>query len=30
MRIRKGGMLRLTTDKEDNDVFYRARRAAFY
>lgn len=30
MRIRKGGLLRLSTDREDNEVFSRARRAAFY
>ena len=30
MRIRKGGLLRLNTDHEDNEVFHRARRAAFY
>jgi predicted phage terminase large subunit-like protein len=30
MRVRKGGLLRLTTDKEDNEVFQRARRAAYY
>ena len=29
-RIRKGGLLRLTTDHEDNEVFQRARRAAYY
>lgn len=29
-RIRKGGLLRLSTDHEDNDIFQRARRAAFY
>jgi len=29
-RIRKGGLLRLTTDREDNEVFQRARRAAYY
>ena len=30
MRIRKGGLLRLNTDHEDNEVFHRARRAAYY
>lgn len=30
MRIRKGGLLRLSTDNEDNEGFYRSRRAAFY
>lgn len=30
MRIRKGGLLRLTTDHEDNEVFSRPRRAAYY
>lgn len=30
MRIRKGGLLRLSTDREDNEVFHRSRRAAFY
>ena len=30
MRIRKGGLLRLSTDHEDNDIFSRPRRAAFY
>lgn len=29
-RIRKGGLLRLTTDREDNQDFQRARRAAYY
>lgn len=29
-RIRKGGLLRLTTDHEDNEGFQRARRAAYY
>lgn len=29
-RIRKGGLLRLTTDHEDNEAFQRARRAAYY
>lgn len=29
-RIRKGGLLRLSTDHEDNEVFQRARRAAYY
>lgn len=29
-RIRKGGLLRLSTDHEDNEGFQRARRAAFY
>jgi predicted phage terminase large subunit-like protein len=29
-RIRKGGLLQLRTDHEDNDVFHRARRAAYY
>ncbi len=29
-RIRKGGLLRLTTDHEDNEAFHRARRAAYY
>lgn len=30
MRVRKGGLLRLSTDKEDNEVFHRARRASYY
>jgi predicted phage terminase large subunit-like protein len=30
MRVRKGGLLRLSTDREDNEVFHRSRRAAFY
>jgi predicted phage terminase large subunit-like protein len=30
MRVRKGGLLRLNTDHEDNEVFHRSRRAAFY
>lgn len=30
MRIRKGGLLRLTTDHEDNEGFQRSRRAAYY
>jgi predicted phage terminase large subunit-like protein len=30
MRVRKGGLLRLSTDHEDNDGFQRARRAAYY
>lgn len=29
-RIRKGGLLRLTTDREDNEGFQRSRRAAYY
>ena len=29
-RVRKGGLLRLTTDHEDNEGFQRARRAAYY
>lgn len=29
-RIRKGGLLRLSTDHEDNEAFQRARRAAYY
>ena len=29
-RIRKGGLLRLTTDREDNEVFHRPNRAAYY
>lgn len=29
-RIRKGGLLRLSTDHEDNEVFQRSRRAAYY
>lgn len=29
-RIRKGGLLRLTSDHEDNEGFQRARRAAYY
>jgi predicted phage terminase large subunit-like protein len=29
-RIRKGGLLRLSTDHEDNDGLYRTRRAAYY
>jgi predicted phage terminase large subunit-like protein len=30
MRVRKGGLLQLRTDREDNEVFHRSRRAAFY
>lgn len=30
MRVRKGGMLRLSTDHEDNEVFQRQRRPAYY
>lgn len=30
MRVRKGGMLRLTTDHEDNELFVRQRRPAYY
>jgi predicted phage terminase large subunit-like protein len=30
MRIRKGGLLQLRTDKEDNEVFVKARRGAYY
>jgi predicted phage terminase large subunit-like protein len=30
MRIRKGGMLRLSSDREDNDAFYASRRQAYY
>jgi predicted phage terminase large subunit-like protein len=30
MRIRKGGLLRLSTDPEDNEILSRPRRAAFY
>ena len=30
MRVRKGGLLRLSTDHEDNEGFHRARRAAYY
>ena len=30
MRIRKGGMLRLSTDHEDNEVLMRSRRGAYY
>jgi predicted phage terminase large subunit-like protein len=30
MRIRKGGLLRLSTDHEDNDVLMRSRRGAYY
>jgi len=30
MRIRKGGLLRLNTDHEDNEAFSRPRRAAYY
>ena len=30
MRVRKGGLLRLNTDKEDNEVLYRGRRASYY
>ena len=30
MRVRKGGLLRLSTDKEDNEVFMRSRRGAAY
>lgn len=29
-RIRKGGLLQLRTDRDDNEVFSRARRAAYY
>lgn len=29
-RVRKGGLLRLHTDKEDNEAFMRARRGAYY
>jgi len=29
-RVRKGGLLRLSTDHEDNEAFQRARRAAYY
>jgi predicted phage terminase large subunit-like protein len=29
-RVRKGGLLRLNTDREDNEVFVRARRGAYY
>jgi len=30
IRVRKGGLLQLSTDREDNEVFHRARRAAYY
>jgi len=30
MRVRKGGLLRLSTDHEDNQVFHRPNRAAYY
>ena len=30
MRIRKGGLLRLSSDHEDNDPYYAARRQAYY
>ena len=30
MRVRKGGLLRLTTDHEDNQAFHRPNRAAYY
>ena len=30
MRIRKGGLLRLSTDHEDNEVLMRSRRGAYY
>jgi predicted phage terminase large subunit-like protein len=30
MRIRKGGLLRLSSDHEDNDPYYAARRPAYY
>jgi predicted phage terminase large subunit-like protein len=30
MRVRKGGLLRLTTDREDNQDFQRPNRAAYY
>lgn len=30
MRVRKGGLLQLSTDREDNEVFRRARRASYY
>jgi len=29
-RVRKGGLLQLRTDRDDNEVFHRARRAAYY
>jgi phage terminase large subunit-like protein len=29
-RVRKGGLLRLRTDREDNEVFMKARRGAAY
>jgi predicted phage terminase large subunit-like protein len=29
-RVRKGGLLRLSTDREDNEAFHRSRRAAYY
>jgi len=29
-RVRKGGLLQLRTDRDDNEVFSRARRAAYY
>ena len=30
MRVRKGGMMRLVTDKSDDEPFYRSRRPAYY
>ena len=30
MRVRKGGLLRLNTDREDNEVFLKSRRGAYY
>jgi predicted phage terminase large subunit-like protein len=30
MRIRKGGLLRLSSDHEDNDPYYKGRRPAYY
>jgi len=30
MRIRKGGLLRLTSDYEDNDPYYKGKRPAYY
>jgi predicted phage terminase large subunit-like protein len=29
-RVRKGGLLQLRTDRDDNEVFHRSRRAAYY
>ena len=29
-RVRKGGLLQLRTDRDDNEVFHRPRRAVYY